>query len=144
MKSCGGSRGIAPTFLTSALYGGEWPASRHIRFTPRYPLHMRLGGIPNRSERCGEQKISFSCQGLNSERPARRQMGYPGLVCVQNLVFTVCKKSFMSYIYGLYNHAFSSWDYEVSSRSINNEWRIQKDMEGSECCIFQSTTPAFA
>jgi hypothetical protein len=28
-----GSGGIAPPFLTSALYGGEWSASRPYRFT---------------------------------------------------------------------------------------------------------------
>jgi hypothetical protein len=27
-----GSRGIAPPFLTSALDGGEWSASRPVRF----------------------------------------------------------------------------------------------------------------
>jgi hypothetical protein len=29
-----GSRGIAPSFLTSALDGSEWSASRPCRFTP--------------------------------------------------------------------------------------------------------------
>jgi hypothetical protein len=30
-----GSRGIAPSFLSSALDGGKWSASRPGRFTPR-------------------------------------------------------------------------------------------------------------
>jgi hypothetical protein len=29
----GGGGGIAPSFLTSALDGGDWSASRHCRFT---------------------------------------------------------------------------------------------------------------
>jgi hypothetical protein len=35
-----GSAGIAALFLTAALDGGEWSASRHGRFTPeeRFPL----------------------------------------------------------------------------------------------------------
>jgi hypothetical protein len=48
-------------FLTSALAGGEWSASRTGRFTPggkspRYPLD-RLGGPQSRSARRGEEKI---------------------------------------------------------------------------------------
>jgi hypothetical protein len=35
MKTYWGSGGIAHTFLTSALDGGEWSASRPGRFTPR-------------------------------------------------------------------------------------------------------------
>jgi hypothetical protein len=38
-------------FLTSALAGGEWSASRHGRFIPRYPLARRLGG------QFGDEKI---------------------------------------------------------------------------------------
>jgi hypothetical protein len=56
-----GSEGIASPFLTSALDGGEWSASRPCRFTPgrnstRYPLVMRLGGPQGRSGSCGEEK----------------------------------------------------------------------------------------
>jgi hypothetical protein len=45
MKSCG-SGGIAPTFFTSALDGGEWSASRPCRFTPgaRAPGTHWIGG----------------------------------------------------------------------------------------------------
>jgi hypothetical protein len=34
VKKYGGSRGIAPPFLISALGGGEWSASHLGRFTP--------------------------------------------------------------------------------------------------------------
>jgi hypothetical protein len=45
-------------FLTSALDGGEWSASRPGRFTPQgkspsYPLDRRLGGPQGRSGRGG-------------------------------------------------------------------------------------------
>jgi hypothetical protein len=56
-----GSGGIAPPFLTSALDGDEWSASRPGRFTlrgncPRYPLDRRLGGPQSRSGHYGEEK----------------------------------------------------------------------------------------
>jgi hypothetical protein len=35
MKTYWGSGGIAPHILDSALGGGEWPASRPDRFTPK-------------------------------------------------------------------------------------------------------------
>jgi hypothetical protein len=46
-------------FLTSALVGGEWSASRPCRFTPgerapRYPFYRRLGGPQSRCGRHGE------------------------------------------------------------------------------------------
>jgi hypothetical protein len=49
-------------FLTSAVAGGEWSASRPGRFTPRgkspqYPLDRRLGGPQGRSGLRGEEKI---------------------------------------------------------------------------------------
>jgi hypothetical protein len=50
------------SFLTSALDGGEWSASRPGRALPRgkdprYPLYRRLGGPQSRSEHVGEEKI---------------------------------------------------------------------------------------
>jgi hypothetical protein len=50
-------------FLTSALAGGEWSASRPGRFTPggkspRYPLDRRLGGPQSRSRR-GENSSPY-------------------------------------------------------------------------------------
>jgi hypothetical protein len=48
-------------FLTSALAGGEWSASRPGRFTPgkepRYSLDRRLDGPQSRYGRRGEEKI---------------------------------------------------------------------------------------
>jgi hypothetical protein len=44
-------------FLISALFGGEWSASRPGRFTPRYPLDRRLGGPQSWSGHRGEEKI---------------------------------------------------------------------------------------
>jgi hypothetical protein len=48
-------------FLTSALEGGEWSASRSGRFTaadraPLYPLDRRLGGPHSWSRRGDEQE----------------------------------------------------------------------------------------
>jgi hypothetical protein len=49
---------IAPPFLISALYGGEWSVSRPGSFTPglKAPLDRRPGGSQSRSWRCGEEK----------------------------------------------------------------------------------------
>jgi hypothetical protein len=46
MKTYGGSGGIALSFLTTALDGGEWSASRPGRFTPeeRTPGTHWIGG----------------------------------------------------------------------------------------------------
>jgi hypothetical protein len=60
MKGVGGVEVQLHSFLTSALDGGEWSASRPYRFTPekeyRYPLNRRLGGPQSRSGRFGEEK----------------------------------------------------------------------------------------
>jgi hypothetical protein len=60
MKAYGGAD-VDTVFLTPALVGGEWSASRRGRFTPwgkspRYPLNIRLGGPQSRSGRHGEVK----------------------------------------------------------------------------------------
>jgi hypothetical protein len=64
MKMYEGSTSTAPPFLTSALYGVEWSASRPGCITPlpggkspRYPLDRTLGGPQSRSGHCGEEKI---------------------------------------------------------------------------------------
>jgi hypothetical protein len=62
MKAYGGVEVKIYIFLTSALAGGKWSASRPGRFTPRgrkpgYPLDRRLGGPQKKSERHGEEKI---------------------------------------------------------------------------------------
>jgi hypothetical protein len=62
MKVYGGVDVYLHIFLTSALAGGEWSASRTSCFTfgegsPQYPLDMRLGGPQSRSGGCGDEKI---------------------------------------------------------------------------------------
>jgi hypothetical protein len=73
-----GSGSIASPFLTKALDGGEWLASRpgHFTFieTPLYPLDKRLREPKSRSERCGEVKHFLSILDIEPrllERPAR-------------------------------------------------------------------------
>jgi hypothetical protein len=66
-----GNGSIAPPFLTSALDGGEWSASRPCRFThrERAPRTHWIGGWvgpQNRSERYGEEKkISYPAGNIN-------------------------------------------------------------------------------
>jgi hypothetical protein len=62
-----GSGGITPPFLTSALVGKEWSASRLVALvprgkspSPRCPLDRGLGGPQSRSGRCSEQKNFLS------------------------------------------------------------------------------------
>jgi len=45
MKTYWGAEVQLHTFLTSALYGGEWPASRHGRFT-----YKERAPVPNGKE----------------------------------------------------------------------------------------------
>jgi hypothetical protein len=61
-KAYGGVDVYIHIFFTSALFFGEWSASRSGRFTPqgkspRYPFDSRLGGHQSRSGRLGEEKI---------------------------------------------------------------------------------------
>jgi hypothetical protein len=56
---------LIQAFLTSALVGGEWSASRTGRFTPpgkepQYPLESSLGEPQNRSGRRGEENLTFT------------------------------------------------------------------------------------
>jgi hypothetical protein len=59
-------------FLTSALVGCEWSASRSSRFTsqgksPRYPLDRRLVELQSRSGRRGEETNFLPCPHSNTE-----------------------------------------------------------------------------
>jgi hypothetical protein len=70
MKTYGGSRGIAPPFLTSALDWGEWSASRPDRFNPgeRAPgTHWKRGWMGYRAsfDAVEKWKISFPCRLSN-------------------------------------------------------------------------------
>jgi hypothetical protein len=62
MKTYRGVEVYLRSFLTSALDGGEWSASRPSRFSPRERAPgtqwRRLGGLPSRSGRGGEEKNS--------------------------------------------------------------------------------------
>jgi hypothetical protein len=54
-------RGVAPSFLKSALDGGKWSAScprslNQREKSPQYPLDMRLGGSQSRFGHCGKEK----------------------------------------------------------------------------------------
>jgi hypothetical protein len=69
MKKYWGMEVYLHAFLTSALDGGQWSASRPSRFTPRegaprYPLDRRLGGPQSRSGHGGEEKNSQSPPGI--------------------------------------------------------------------------------
>jgi hypothetical protein len=65
MKTYGGVNVQINVFLTSALAGGEWSASRPGRFTPgesappphRYPLDRSMSGPQSRFEIYGEVTI---------------------------------------------------------------------------------------
>jgi hypothetical protein len=66
------SRGIAPPFVTWALDGGEWSASRPCHFTAggkslQYPLYRRLDGLQSRSRRCEELKTLFPLPGTEPQ-----------------------------------------------------------------------------
>jgi hypothetical protein len=56
-------------FLTSALEGGEWSASRLGPLYPRYPLDRRLGGPQSRSGHGGEEKNSQPPPGIEPPNP---------------------------------------------------------------------------
>jgi hypothetical protein len=62
MRKCG-SGGIAPPFLTSALGGGEWSASRPGPAprgkSPRYPFDRRLVGPTAGLSAVQKRKISY-------------------------------------------------------------------------------------
>jgi hypothetical protein len=67
---------IAPPFLTSAMYGGEWPASLPIRFILRGKssgTHWIGGWVsPNVClDTAEEKKMFFQCWGSKHCRLAR-------------------------------------------------------------------------
>jgi hypothetical protein len=78
MKAYGGVGVLIYIFLTSALVGGEWPASRPCRFTPgeRAPDTHWIGGwVDPRAGLDDVEKRKFlTLQGLELKpigRPAR-------------------------------------------------------------------------
>jgi hypothetical protein len=81
-----GSGGIARSFLTSAIEGGKWSASRLGRFTSQelispVPMDWKPGGPQSRSGRCAEEEISClywnRTQSSSTYRVTYR-LSYPG------------------------------------------------------------------
>jgi hypothetical protein len=80
METYGGSRYITPAFLTSALDGGEWSASRPCRF----PLWERVPGIhwiegwvsPRAGPDAVEKRKILHCRESNPGRLVRSPLLY--------------------------------------------------------------------
>jgi hypothetical protein len=79
-----GSGGIAPPFLSSALDGGEWSASRPGRFAlgERALGTHWIGGWVGPRAGVAVDKRKMSCRGSNPGGPARipllYRLRYPG------------------------------------------------------------------
>jgi hypothetical protein len=73
---------ITPVFLTSALDGGEWSASRSGRFTPGkeppYSLYRRLDKPGSLCGSCEKDKISYTCRQSNPCHPSPYWLSSPG------------------------------------------------------------------
>jgi hypothetical protein len=85
-------------FLTSALVGGEWSASRpdHAlprRKDPRYPLYRRLGGPQSRSGHRGYRKNPLSLPEIEPRSPGRSVRSQT-LYCLSYPAPTVVARSF--------------------------------------------------
>jgi hypothetical protein len=85
MKTYGST---ASPFLTSALHGSQWSASRRCRFTPEEiaPGTHLIGSLEGPRAGLGavERKIILYCQGSNPGRPARSpslyRLSYPDAI----------------------------------------------------------------
>jgi hypothetical protein len=91
-----GSGGIAPTFVTSALYGGEWSASLTVRFTrgeraPGTHWIWKLMGSRTGLDAVENWKISCFCRESNPGHPTRSpflyRLSYPGSYLHVNFTF---------------------------------------------------------
>jgi hypothetical protein len=82
-----GNGGVASQFLSSALDGGEWPASCPSRLTPtgKSPQYTydRLGGPQSWPGHHEEEKNPYHCLESNPSRPVCSpslfQLSYPNL-----------------------------------------------------------------
>jgi hypothetical protein len=84
MKTYGGLEVPLPAFLNSALYGGEWSASRPGRFTPPPreiipSTHLISGWLcPTAGlDAVAKRKIPSPCQVSNPDRSARSLVAMP-------------------------------------------------------------------
>jgi hypothetical protein len=72
-----GSGGIAPSFLTSALDGGELSVSRRPLYprekSPRFALDMRLGGPRAGLEAVEKRKLSLAGNRTPVVQPIARR-----------------------------------------------------------------------
>jgi hypothetical protein len=74
--------GIAPPFLTTAVYGGEWIASHPDRFTPpdgvpsTHWIRVWMGPRVGR-DTLKRRKISYPCRKSNPGHPARSLVVVP-------------------------------------------------------------------
>jgi hypothetical protein len=79
MEAHGGERRYSSySYLTSALDGGEWLASRHGRALPPgkgppVPIGQEAAWAPEPVWTQRLEKIFFLCQGSNPGRPVRSQ-----------------------------------------------------------------------
>jgi hypothetical protein len=108
MKTCG-SGGVAPPFLTSALDGGEWSASRHGHFTPgeRAPNTHCIGGwMGTRAglDALTQRKISCPC------RPARSLLGIPNELSRLLLSAWILKETSCAKRSSIYFEGYCLWD----------------------------------
>jgi hypothetical protein len=91
-----GSGGITPPFLTSALDGGEWSASRPglLTLRDRVPGTRWIRGWVGPRWTLRRREKSYSCLESNPGRPARSPslylLSYPGccpLITIDGLMY---------------------------------------------------------
>jgi hypothetical protein len=123
-----GSGGVAPPFLTSALDGGEWSASRPARFTPgeRAPgTHWITDWVGPRAglDTAKKREISCPCRESNSNRPARSsslyRLSYPGSVIIIlqfNYLLFMCRIN--SYKANFRQHSVDTGNYITDKHNI--------------------------
>jgi hypothetical protein len=92
----GGGEAIAPSFLTSALDGGEWSASRPCCFSPRdgVPGTQWLRdwvGPRNNLDPMKKRKVSFPCRKSNTGLAASSLVAKPTKLSWLNITCKVLK-----------------------------------------------------
>jgi hypothetical protein len=105
-------------FLTLALVGGEWSASRPPGKSPRYPFYRRLGGPQSWSGQYGEVKI-FYPTGTRTPTPP----------CSPDRSQSLYRLSYPGWKYGYYYYYYYYY-YEIKiiqspAYNINEPFNIQ-------------------